>query len=106
MKIDTVPPVSPQVVTQIRSAFRQMTDAVYHDTGKPGDEDRFLKKWWQEEHEGNFYIGCCNFTTRKASIFAIGATRLMCQGSTGDQAALRLLKMAAEELEAEIRGRQ
>jgi hypothetical protein len=59
----------------------------------------YAERWWNEENAGDFVVGSCNSPTRPATIYAIEAARLMCAGTPGDLFALRLLRMAVEELE-------
>jgi hypothetical protein len=61
---------------------------------------RYAEKWWASEDDRTFYVGCCDFRTRPATIFAIVAARLMCSGQGGNSYALKLLKMAVKELES------
>ncbi|MBB4663171.1 hypothetical protein [Conexibacter arvalis] len=59
----------------------------------------YMQRWDDEEDNGRFYIGTCNFETRPATIFAVEAARMLC--ATEDDTALRLLRMAVAELEAQ-----
>jgi hypothetical protein len=59
----------------------------------------YTRKWWKEEDDQSFHVGCCDYSTRPATIFAIEAARNMCAGVGGQTTALRLLKMAVRELE-------
>jgi hypothetical protein len=43
----------------------------------------YAENWWAEEDELMFAVGCCNFSTRPATIYAIEAARLMCGGDLG-----------------------
>jgi hypothetical protein len=96
---------------QIEDAYRRMaTEARYYPmapsdgfgniTAEPDvskEAARYAAKWWAEEDEQVFTIGCCDFTTRAATICAIEAAREMC--GVDDATALRLLRMAVAELE-------
>ena len=53
---------------------------------------------WRQEDSLRFWVGCCNFETRPATIFAVEAARCLC--SAADEVALKLLKMAVADLEA------
>lgn len=57
----------------------------------------YAERWWQQEDACSFLIGCCNFPTRKATIYAVEAARAMC--GANDALALDLLRMAVAELE-------
>jgi hypothetical protein len=59
----------------------------------------YAERWWKEEGEGVFVVGSCDYRTPPATIFAIEAARLMCGGIDGNEPALRLLKMAVQQLE-------
>ena len=99
---------------QIEDAYRRMADQGRYRPAAPSDgmgnitvplEDldldaeakEYARRWTEEENKGLFYVGVCNFSTRPSTIFAIEAARNLCGVSDG--AALRLLKMAAAELE-------
>jgi hypothetical protein len=60
----------------------------------------YAEQWWEQEDDLRFDIGCCNYDTRPATIYAIEAARLMCGGNLFDRLALQLLRLAVEELEA------
>jgi hypothetical protein len=69
------------------------------------DQDRFYReavdyalKFDKDEEEGTFLIGSSNFSTNRAFILAIEAARCL-QTTTGEKYALRLLRMAIEEVE-------
>ena len=102
------------VCEQIEAAYRRMASEARYRPTAPSDgmgnitvpqEElnldleafEYAGRWWAEEDNSDFYIGCCNFPTRVATIFAIEAARLMCSGVM-DKAALKLLEMAALEL--------
>jgi hypothetical protein len=53
----------------------------------------------REEDNRTFNVGCSNYTTNRAFVLCIEAARLLCGG--GDQEAVRLLKLAIKEIEAE-----
>jgi hypothetical protein len=59
----------------------------------------YAERWWDEEDNFDFFVGCCNGATRPATIFAVEAARNLCCGTPGDTVALRLLRMAVQELE-------
>jgi hypothetical protein len=104
------------VYGQISSAYRAMVIEANYRPAAPSDvlgnitvpeEELNLEKeaadyanrWWNEEESLSFYIGSCDFQTRKATIFAVEAARLMCSGTIGHPFALRLLKLAVKEVE-------
>ena len=60
---------------------------------------QYADDWWGSEDGLDSRIGCCNFETRPATIFAIEAARQMCSGNGGNATALKLLKLAVKELE-------
>jgi hypothetical protein len=107
----------PSTVDQIVSAYKVMSrDALYRPAA-PSDgcghitiplnqldlnqeATKYADQWWNEEEVCRFSIGCCNFSTRPATIFAIEATRNLCAGDEGNSTALKLLRLAVAELEA------
>ena len=56
----------------------------------------YAKKWDEEEDKMEFHIGCCDFPTRPATIYAVEAARLLC-GAENDTAR-KLLQLALNEL--------
>src|SRR5437660_1040871 len=105
------------VFEQIKKTYRLMADKARYRPAAPSDgcgniavaeqelnlEDevsRYANSWWKEEDNYSYWIGCCNFETRPATILAVEAARQMCGGMTGNATALKLLKLAVEELEA------
>ena len=70
--------------------------------GQPLSEaeiDKFTERWWEQEGSLYFEVGCADYASRKAAIYAIGAAKAMCNGAQGDQAAIKLLNLALEEME-------
>jgi len=51
-----------------------------------------------EENTCEFHLGCSDFSTNKAFCWTIEAARQLAVGSTGNQTALTLLRMAAAEV--------
>lgn len=108
-------PPSRKVADQIAGAYRLMasrcryrpaapSDGFGHITVPPNELDLdaecldYARQWWAEEDDLKFYIGCCNYDTRPATIFAIEAARNLCAGSDGDELARKLLEMALEAM--------
>ena len=104
------------VLEQIESAYREMATKAKYRPAAPSDglgnitvaleqlnlpqeASKYARQWWKDEDEMRHFTGTCNYTTRKATIFAIEAARNMCGGDLGNETALRLLKMAVSELE-------
>ena len=102
---------------QIASAYRQMAHGACYRPSAPSDGmghitvpveeldldaecSRYAAQWWREEDEWDFFIGCCHYQFRPATVFAVEAARLMC--SADGETALRLLRMAADALAAEV----
>jgi hypothetical protein len=52
-----------------------------------------------EHHSGEFFIGCTNYPTNRATVYAIEAARDLCGG--GVALARRLLEMALAELDSD-----
>jgi hypothetical protein len=101
---------------QIRMAYKAMATKIKYRPSAPSDglgnvavpeeelnmereAAKYAARWWKSEDDRTFFIGCCDYRTRPASIFAIEAARLMCSGGSGNPYALKLLKMAVKELE-------
>ena len=63
------------------------------------ESEAFAVRWWKEENEGTFWIGNCHFPFRPAMVCAVSAAQYMCAGTDFKEGALRLLRMAIEELE-------
>lgn len=60
--------------------------------------ESYAVRWWQEEGERLFFLGCCDFKTRKPVIYAVEAVRQLNRGRRGDENGQKLLRMALEEL--------
>jgi len=58
----------------------------------------YAERWWEEEDSGEYRIGVPSHGDRQALIFTIEAARLIC--GTDRAHAARLLRLAADELEA------
>lgn len=61
---------------------------------------KYAVAFCNEEDSLGFAIGCTNYETNRATIYAIEAARQMCGGTDGNMTALRLLTMALAELKA------
>jgi hypothetical protein len=73
--------------------------APLEDLDLDAEAAEYARRWWEEEDQGIFYVGCCDWETRPATIFAIEAARLMCSGYLALPAALRLLHIAVADIE-------
>jgi hypothetical protein len=108
---------SRNILEQIHGAYRLMGEKARYRPAAPSDgmgsivvpeselnleqECReYAERWWAEEDKHSFFVGCCNFATRPATIFAIEAARCMCGGSDGNRNALKLLELAVKDLQA------
>jgi hypothetical protein len=56
----------------------------------------YVKGFVAQEDTHSFWVGCTNFETNRATIYAIEAARCLCGGA--DDVALRLLQMAIDEI--------
>jgi hypothetical protein len=88
----------------IAAAYRTMaTEADHHPAGDGCELDQeasiYAVQWMTEEEDLTFLIGCTDFTTAKATVYAIEAARLLCAGDYGVATARRLLALALAELE-------
>ena len=54
----------------------------------------------KEEDTQTFSIGCSDFTTNRAFVLSVEATRLLCGGGDAAQLAAQLLKLAIKEIES------
>lgn len=104
---------NPTPLEQIADAYRRMADEARYRPQAPSDglgnitvaleqldldeeAETYARHWWTQEDDGEFYIGCCNYPTRAATVFAIEAARCLCGAQ--DDVALELLRMAVAEL--------
>lgn len=111
MTEESIPPRN--VAEQIDEAYRRMADEAHYRPSAPSDgfgnipfpkaeldleaEVRdYARRWWGEEQALDFFIGCCDFPTRPATIYAVEAARLMC--GANPETAATLLRMALEDL--------
>jgi hypothetical protein len=58
----------------------------------------YAVRFLAEEDDDRFWIGCSDFRTAKAFIWAIESARLLASGDGGNAAAIKLLHMAAREV--------
>jgi hypothetical protein len=101
------------VAEQLDRAYRRMAGRARFRPGAPSDgfgnitvpeaeldvdaECRdYAVRWAREEDSLHFFIGCCNFSTREATVYLIEAARALC-GANNDLAR-DLLKLVAGEL--------
>jgi hypothetical protein len=111
-----------EIFEQIKSAYREMSAKAKYRPAAPSDglggitvpeeelslereAEAYARQWWAQEDERCFRIGCCNFETRRAAIFAVEAAHLLNGGNSGNPYALILLQMAMKELESVIKNR-
>jgi len=57
----------------------------------------------REEDSLQFWIGCSNFSTNRAFVFAIEAARVLASDSDGNPVAQKLLEMAVAEIRDETK---
>jgi len=68
--------------------------------GKIGEEaEEYVTKWWLQEDDGLYDLGCCDFETRPAAVFATEAAHLLNNGMFNRANALALLHIAVDELQ-------
>lgn len=63
----------------------------------------YAVSWWAEEDQQYFWLGCCDFVSRPAAVFAVEAARNLNAGTIGKQTAIALLKMALRDVERDAR---
>jgi|GEM_PF-1367955 len=83
---------------QIEEAFHAIATELGAAAPAKAEANDFAKRWWMEEERRTFEVGCADFETPKATIYAIEAARQMCRGMFGDKAAVKLLKLALAEM--------
>jgi hypothetical protein len=112
-----VTPLFTNIREQIEATYRMMAEVGYRPAAPSDgfghitvpveelDLDQeaaaYATRWWDEEDAFTFNIGCCNYPTRPATIYAVEAARLMGSGVFGDPWALKLMRLAVAELEAQ-----
>jgi hypothetical protein len=99
-----------EVAEQLDRAYRRMAEQARYWPGAESDGfgnitgpldieaeiGVYASGWWAEEDSLRFYIGCCNFSTREATVYLIEAARALCGADDG--LARRLVRLAAESL--------
>lgn len=104
------------IPSQITDAYRRMakearyrpaapSDGIGNITGRldlAAEVAAYTKSWWAEEEAQDYPIGCPSYRDRPALIWTVEAARLICGGypTNSRRAAARLLRMAADDLEA------
>jgi hypothetical protein len=109
--------ISKDIAEQVAGAYKLMAERARYRPAAPSDgmgsitvppEElnlereslQYAARWWEEEDNHKFHVGCCNHSTRPATIFAIEAARLMCAGHSANKTALELLQLAVEQLKS------
>jgi hypothetical protein len=87
---------------QIKEAFRAIAKELGAAVPSNSEANAFAETWWKQEDDLTFRIGCADFTTRKATIYAIEAAKFMCAGRSGDAAAIKLLKLSLAEMKQAV----
>jgi hypothetical protein len=76
-----------------------LTDAELADQQRlAGEATTYAVRFGREDDACAFWIGCSNFRTNRAFVWAIEAARQLASGSDGEATALRLLRMARDEI--------
>jgi hypothetical protein len=65
---------------------------------------KYAAQFIKEEDGLQFFIGCSNYRTNRALVYTIEAARFLCCGMA-DDLALRLLRMATEEVKYQTQGK-
>jgi hypothetical protein len=81
---------APDTVQNIEHAARRMAP--------DGDAQAFAQEWIEEEDSHVFFLGFTNYPTAQAAVFAVEAVRLLNAGNEHNADALRLLRMAVEDV--------
>lgn len=113
MSLNSKPKQPPDgVMEQLGEIYRLMasnnfrpgapSDGFGNITG-PLDLEREIKKyaqrWWGEEDEYDFYLGCCDFRMRPAVVLAVEAIKQLNCGIGGFSWGVKLLRLALREAE-------
>lgn len=113
----TAPPAA--TVTQIADAYKRMATEARYRPEAPSDgfgnitmpleeldldaeANAYAQRWWDQEEEATFLLGCANHRDRPPMIYALEAARLCCSGGDSPRFALQLAKMAVAELEQQL----
>lgn len=103
------------ILDQTSDAYRQMATDAHYRPAAPSDghgnitvpiEDldldkeamRYAHRWWTEEDQQDYRIGCPDFSDRPALIFTIEAARAIC--GVNRELAINLLELALTDLKA------
>jgi hypothetical protein len=102
-----------QSITQLLGAYLKMAEEAQYRPAAPSDgfgnitvpleeldldaeARKYAARWWAEEDEMTFWLGCCDYKSRPATVYAVEAARCM---NGGDQTtAKRLLQLAVDSL--------
>lgn len=101
---------------QLYEAYRAMSDEARYRPAAPSDgfgniavpydeldlaseQRKYADRWHKEESAMEFWLGCCDFRHRPATVYAVEAVRNMNGGDSARPVAVRLLRMALESLE-------
>jgi hypothetical protein len=112
-------PMRPATREQITEAYKRMATEASYRPRAPSDglgnitvpveeldldaeADSYADRWWAEEDRGEYDVGVCHGSFRPATIFAIEAARLMCSGVGSEAHVMKLLRMAADDIEGTI----
>jgi hypothetical protein len=74
----------------------------YLDMGYNDDDAQRcgFERFWEDEKARFNLWACTNFRTAKETIYLLEAASMLCCGSLGDAEAVRLIRMALDNLEA------
>jgi hypothetical protein len=76
-----------------------------HGWGLDTEAAVYAAEFCTEENTDAFNIGCSDFTTNRAFVWTIEAARCLAAGTPGYATALRLLRMALDDVEQATRQR-
>jgi hypothetical protein len=81
----------------------QLTPEEYQDPDRLEQEaSAYATRFLKEENTLKFGIGCSDYQTNRAFMFAIEAARLLAGGLGSEPYAIKLLKLAIEDVEREM----
>jgi uncharacterized membrane-anchored protein len=95
-------------LTKLGPAYLAMAELGYRPAAREGDPDTvscdeveaYARRFVGEEREGSYHVGTANFQTLGVLPFLIEAARLLCRGSSCNDMALKVARLAVADLEA------
>lgn len=86
-----------QVSDQLCAAYRRLMQAIGATLTDP-EAQELSRRFWAQEQDCRFDIGCPDFADRPALVFGVEGLRALC--GTDHRTALTLLRLAVAEIES------